>query len=751
MRNKLYLVLITATPSCIMLLIAMFCFTEVSFPAVAFAALDKTKDAEATHIQATLGLTVSTELTAASIETSGILPSRAEFSIRILPISETLEFSIFEGAPILDIPIGETHILTVTFDEYVSSQQISGSLAYAIGVLSNDDHDDYRVLFYPETISQSESITYLGTVNVNSNLRIGPGTNYEVVGLAKQGQAVTIVDKNEDSTWYYLDSDVWIAASLVTTQSITLSQSESPPFSLVDWQEIDTSIMGNVTNTTIDHKKIRKILTYPSEDGLDAMINVRDQWICAYSDCRLSTNINRETLVGSEEKYQIESLLIKENNNIWKLYLFTIHESVPHFEIFEPIDVSVGVLDVVPGVCFSPLDQYSKLQSLGGIHSLAGLPSFDHCLIFDKIVEEFSDPNSQGGAYLRANDYYYGAPLYECDIQTKECVAFRWVPFLTNPNRSQDKFFVAYEFPNMSTKPSADQRPGYSECDRMYRECISVPEVRIELNPVSTPVSVQEEREYQGFSSQRIVFDSDYSSVEISYVIAQWYPINGKESDPHWLLIVPHSNTKTYQNWKLTSQEGGVPYQNNGNSYTRTIEYHLDDTIFLSDTAFLNYYALQNALKVWSVANDNVRIEPYLLIPKPEISQFREEVEGQRNIQALYIAPDSLVIDYATTPGKVSYAVGCVNETGCRQYFRFECVGGSGRGLYGDVYPVTVKKYDGTVIHTNCSTSEGLCDTPRLCGGGRDAAVNVCCSQPCIDNPNSPACRRARCINNSCQ
>jgi hypothetical protein len=56
----------------------------------------------------------------------------------------------------------------------------------------------------------------LGTVNRNANLRAGPGTNYAVVGGAKAGQTVQILDTNAEQTWYQLVDQSWIAAFLVT-------------------------------------------------------------------------------------------------------------------------------------------------------------------------------------------------------------------------------------------------------------------------------------------------------------------------------------------------------------------------------------------------------------------------------------------------------------------------------------------------------------------------------------------------------
>lgn len=52
--------------------------------------------------------------------------------------------------------------------------------------------------------------------NKNANLRSGPGTTFGIVGSVKTGQALDLVGRNADSTWYKLKAGQWIAAFLVT-------------------------------------------------------------------------------------------------------------------------------------------------------------------------------------------------------------------------------------------------------------------------------------------------------------------------------------------------------------------------------------------------------------------------------------------------------------------------------------------------------------------------------------------------------
>lgn len=53
------------------------------------------------------------------------------------------------------------------------------------------------------------------TVTTNANLRSGPGTSYAVVGQAKAGDIVLLVDESADKKWYKLSTETWIASFLV--------------------------------------------------------------------------------------------------------------------------------------------------------------------------------------------------------------------------------------------------------------------------------------------------------------------------------------------------------------------------------------------------------------------------------------------------------------------------------------------------------------------------------------------------------
>ena len=53
------------------------------------------------------------------------------------------------------------------------------------------------------------------TVNVDANLRSGPGTNFPVIGGTVTGQTINIIGQNSDGAWYLLDNGGWVASFLV--------------------------------------------------------------------------------------------------------------------------------------------------------------------------------------------------------------------------------------------------------------------------------------------------------------------------------------------------------------------------------------------------------------------------------------------------------------------------------------------------------------------------------------------------------
>jgi hypothetical protein len=59
-------------------------------------------------------------------------------------------------------------------------------------------------------------------VNSNMNVRGGPGTNYNIIGAANQGQRYPVTGKNNDGTWWqisYNGQPGWVFGELVTPQN----------------------------------------------------------------------------------------------------------------------------------------------------------------------------------------------------------------------------------------------------------------------------------------------------------------------------------------------------------------------------------------------------------------------------------------------------------------------------------------------------------------------------------------------------
>jgi uncharacterized protein YraI len=71
------------------------------------------------------------------------------------------------------------------------------------------------------------------TVTTDANLRAGPGTGFEVLGGTITGQAINIVGRNADSTWFRLDNGGWVFATLVANppalESIPVVNNDGTP------------------------------------------------------------------------------------------------------------------------------------------------------------------------------------------------------------------------------------------------------------------------------------------------------------------------------------------------------------------------------------------------------------------------------------------------------------------------------------------------------------------------------------------
>ena len=66
--------------------------------------------------------------------------------------------------------------------------------------------------------SAPATVGWKGTVNVASNLRTGPSTDFPVLRVLSAGTEVSVVDISEDGEWLKLEDGAWIFRSLVTRE-----------------------------------------------------------------------------------------------------------------------------------------------------------------------------------------------------------------------------------------------------------------------------------------------------------------------------------------------------------------------------------------------------------------------------------------------------------------------------------------------------------------------------------------------------
>lgn len=68
----------------------------------------------------------------------------------------------------------------------------------------------------------------------DANLRLGPGTDYEVVGVLKNGDSLNIIGRNSDSSWWQVSTqngEAWVATGIVVAHNVTdnVPVQEPPP------------------------------------------------------------------------------------------------------------------------------------------------------------------------------------------------------------------------------------------------------------------------------------------------------------------------------------------------------------------------------------------------------------------------------------------------------------------------------------------------------------------------------------------
>jgi uncharacterized protein YraI len=73
-----------------------------------------------------------------------------------------------------------------------------------------------EVVAPPATPVPAAATPVTPTVTVDANLRAGPGTEFPVIGGTITGQALTIVGRNADGTWFRLDNTGWVFGELIS-------------------------------------------------------------------------------------------------------------------------------------------------------------------------------------------------------------------------------------------------------------------------------------------------------------------------------------------------------------------------------------------------------------------------------------------------------------------------------------------------------------------------------------------------------
>ena len=125
----------------------------------------------------------------------------------------------------------------------------------------------------------------------NSNLRAGPGTNFDIVGYALPGQLFPVIGCNADCTWYQLAPDCWIAAFLVTpVQTVDARASLTQPVGTA--LSVTGTVTGGLTATgTISDANViynptkcpqtaRPSVTYAGPGASYGIVDSRPQGLC---------------------------------------------------------------------------------------------------------------------------------------------------------------------------------------------------------------------------------------------------------------------------------------------------------------------------------------------------------------------------------------------------------------------------------------------------------------------------------------
>lgn len=79
----------------------------------------------------------------------------------------------------------------------------------------------------PEEVEEPEFVPYTATINYTANLRSGPGTDYEKVGLIVEGAEVTVLEELDDwSKVLYEDTEVYVMSQYLDKAEVNTDEAE---------------------------------------------------------------------------------------------------------------------------------------------------------------------------------------------------------------------------------------------------------------------------------------------------------------------------------------------------------------------------------------------------------------------------------------------------------------------------------------------------------------------------------------------
>lgn len=114
----------------------------------------------------------------------------------------------------------------------------------------------------------SKSITSAKAVADQLRIRSGPGTNFQIIGFLTNGQAVSVLDQNEN--WYKISSpfgDGWVTKEFIQLQSSQVSQTPSGSLGVVNGDILNIRREPSTTSVVIGKLTKGTKVTIDSKQG----------------------------------------------------------------------------------------------------------------------------------------------------------------------------------------------------------------------------------------------------------------------------------------------------------------------------------------------------------------------------------------------------------------------------------------------------------------------------------------------------